>query len=81
MAFNIPKLPEQDGIGKVSSFIQFALFLVMFVGIYLLLRKLVHATLLRILILVLDYFVVSLITYVVIRPLAMRAEAAFRKRK
>ncbi len=81
MAFNIPKLPEQDGIGKVSSFIQFAMFLVMFVGIYLLLRKLVHATLLRILILVLDYFVVSLITYVVIRPLAMRAEAAFRKRK
>lgn len=81
MAINIPKLPEQDGIGKVSSFVQFLLFLVMFLGIYLLLRKVVHATWLRILILIGDYFVVSLITYLVIRPLAMRAEAALRKHK
>ena len=81
MAINIPKLPEQDGVGKASSFIQFLLFLVMFVGIYLVLRRFVHATWLRILILIADYFTVSLITYLVIRPLAMRAEAALRKRK
>ena len=78
MAWNIPK---QDGIGKAFSVIQLVIFLALFLTVYLLLRKVVHSTLLRILILIGDYFVVSLLTYLVIRPLMMRAEAALRKRK
>ena len=75
------KIPQQDGIGKLFTFLQFACFAVLFIVIYLVLRRLVHSTLLRILILAADYFVVSLITYLVIRPLAMRAEAAVRKHR
>ncbi len=78
MAF---KLPEQDGAGKLSSVIQLILFLVLFMTIYLLLRRVVHSLPLRILILIGDYFIVSLFTYLVIRPLMMRLEAALRKRK
>ncbi|MBP0968471.1 MAG: hypothetical protein J5722_12615 [Oscillospiraceae bacterium] len=78
MAWNIPK---QDGIGKAFSVIQLVIFLALFLTVYLLLRKVVHSTLLRVLILIGDYFVVSLLTYLVIRPLMMRAEAALRKRK
>ena len=75
------KIPQQDGIGKLFTFLQFACFAVLFIVIYLVLRRMVHSTLLRILILAADYFVVSLITYLVIRPLAMRAEAAVRKHR
>ena len=80
MAMSV-KIPQQDGIGKLFTFLQFACFAVLFIVIYLVLRRLVHSTLLRILILAADYFVVSLITYLVIRPLAMRAEAAVRKHR
>ena len=51
MNLKVPKLPEQDGVGKVSSVIQLICFLVLFLGIYLLLRKVVHAFVLRLLIL------------------------------
>lgn len=81
MNLKVPKLPEQDGVGKVSSVIQLICFLVLFLGIYLLLRKVVHAFVLRLLILIVDYVVVSLFTYVCIRPLAIRAEKAFRSKK
>ena len=81
MNLKVPKLPEQDGVGKVSSVIQLICFLVLFLGIYLLLRKVVHAFVLRLLILIVDYVVVSLFTYLCIRPLAIRAENAFRKKK
>lgn len=75
------KIPEQDSIGKVFSVLQLVIFLALFLTVYLLLRKVVHSALLRVLILIGDYFVVSLLTYLVIRPLMMRAEAALRKRK
>ena len=81
MNLKLPNLPEHDGIGKVSSVIQLICFLVLFIGIYLLLRKVVHAFILRLLILIVDYIVVSLFTYLCIRPLAIRAENAFRKKK
>ncbi|MBR6718930.1 MAG: hypothetical protein IKI77_11390 [Oscillospiraceae bacterium] len=81
MNLKLPNLPEQDGIGKVSSVIQLICFLVLFIGIYLLLRKVVHAFILRLLILIVDYIVVSLFTYLCIRPLAIHAENAFRKKK
>ena len=78
MAF---KLPERDGIGKISAVIQLVVFAALFLTIYLLLRRVVHSVLLRILILAADYFIVSLFTYVVIRPLMTRMEEAFRKKK
>ena len=81
MNLKLLNLPEQDGIGKVSSAVQLICFLVLFIGIYLLLRKVVHAFILRLLILIVDYIVVSLFTYLCIRPLAIRAENAFRKKK
>ena len=78
MAF---KLPQQDGTAKLSSVIQLILFLVLFLTVYLLLRRVVHSLPLRILILIGDYFIVSLFTYTVIRPLMMKLEAALRNRK
>lgn len=78
MAF---KLPERDGIGKISAVIQLVVFAALFLTVYLLLRRVVHSVLLRILILAADYFIVSLFTYVVIRPLMTRMEEAFRKKK
>lgn len=80
MALKLPNVPEQDRIGKLSSLIQLICFLVLFLGIYLLLRRVVHAWFLRVLILLADYFVVSMITYLVIRPAAQKIEAKFRKK-
>lgn len=75
------KLPEQDGIGKLSTVLQLICFLVLFLGIYLPLRQVVHAVILRILILIVDYAVVSMITFTVIRPAAQKLEAKLRKKK
>lgn len=75
------KLPEQDGISKLSTVLQLICFLVLFLGIYLPLRQVVHAVILRILILLVDYFIVGMITFTVIRPIALKLEAMLRKKK
>ena len=81
MKVNMPKLPEEaQNMSKPVALIQLICFLVIFVGIYLLLRKVVHATLLRILILIVDYFVTALITYLVIRPAALKIDAKLKKK-
>lgn len=80
MALKKPKLPVQDGIGKVSTCIQLICFLLLFLIIYLPLRNVVHAWFLRILILLADYAVVSMVTYLVIRPAAEKIEAKFRNK-
>ena len=81
MAFRFSQLPEQDSIAKGFSVLQLICFIALFLGIYLPLRKIVHALPLRILILIGDYIIVSLVTFLVIRPLAMHAEAAYRKKR
>lgn len=77
MALNIP---QKDGLGKAFAIIQLILFLVLFVGIYLLLRRLVHAWYLRVLVLLADYFAVSMVTYLLIRPAAQKLENKLRKK-
>ncbi|MCQ2407889.1 MAG: hypothetical protein MJ065_05110 [Oscillospiraceae bacterium] len=74
------KLPQQDRIGKMLSLIQLIIFVVLFLAIYLLLRRVVHLWILRILILLLDYAAVSMIVYVVIRPLFAKIEERIRKK-
>lgn len=80
MNLKLPELPQQDNIAKVFSVLQFLCFLVLFIGLYLLMRRLVHAFLLRILILLLDYVVVSFVSYLVLRPLFARAEKSVREK-
>lgn len=80
MALKLPKIPAQDGIGKASAMVQLICFLVLFVGIYLLLRRVVHAWFLRVLILLADYFVVSMVTFLVIKPAAQKLEDKLRKK-
>ena len=74
----IPK--EMQNMGKFTAFMQLICFLVIFLGIYLLLRTVVHSTVLRILILVADYIVTALFTYLVIRPAALKIEAKMKKK-
>ena len=74
-------LPEKDGIGKAFAALQLIFFLVLFLGIFLFLCKFVHALILRILILIGDYVIVSLFLYLVIKPLCDRAENALRSKK
>lgn len=74
-------LPEKDGVGKLFAVIQLIVFLALFLGIYLILRRFVHALILRILVLLGDYFVVSLFLYLVVKPLCDRAENAMRNKK
>lgn len=81
MKINMPKLPDEaQNMSKPIALIQLICFLVIFIGIYLLLRKVVHSTILRILILIADYFVTALITYLVIRPAALKLDAKRRKK-
>lgn len=79
MALKLPKVPAQDGIGKLSALLQLICFLVLFVGIYLLLRRVVHAWFLRVAVLLADYFVVSIVTYLIIKPAAQKLEDKLRK--
>jgi antibiotic biosynthesis monooxygenase (ABM) superfamily enzyme len=72
-------IPQRDTIGKISAVVQIILFLLLFIGIYLLLRRVVQAWYLRLLILLADYFAVSMLTYLVIRPLAEKIEKKIRK--
>ena len=81
MKINMPKLPDEaQNMSKPIALIQLICFLVIFIGIYLLLRKVVRSTILRILILIADYFVTALITYLVIRPAALKLDAKRRKK-
>lgn len=81
MGIQLPQIPEKDKIGKVSAFIQLVIFLVLFIGIYLVARRFVHAFFLRILILIADYFAVSMVTFLAIKPLSERLEEAIRRKK
>jgi len=63
------KLPEQSGREKVSSVLQLVCFVVIFVLIYLLLKRFATHIILWALLLVADYIVTSLIVFLVIRPL------------
>lgn len=78
MNFN---LPQQDGPAKIFSVLQLIVFLAMFIGIYLFLRRLTDSTLLRIVFLIADYAVCSLISFCVLKPLSDKAAAELRKRK
>lgn len=81
MKIQKPELPEDaQNMGKLTALIQLVCFLVIFIGIYLILRKIVHAALLRILILIVDYAVTALITYLFIRPAALKLEAKLKKK-
>lgn len=74
------KLPQQDRIAKISSLIQLIIFVILFLTIYLLLRRVVHSWILRILILLADYIAVSMFVYAVIRPLFAKIEERIRKK-
>ena len=78
MNFN---LPQQDGPAKILSVLQLIVFLAMFIGIYLFLRRLTDSTLLRIVFLIADYAVCALISFCVLKPLSDKAAAELRKRK
>ena len=76
------KLPdEMKNMGKLTAVIQLIGFLIVFLAIYLLLRRFVQSLPLRILILIGDYVIVSLFLYLVIKPLCDRAENALRSKK
>ena len=78
MAF---KLPEQDNAAKFSNVIQLICFAGLFLLIYLPLRQIVHMLFLRILILIGDYIVVSLLVFTVIRPLMQKLENKIRNKR
>lgn len=75
------KLPKQDGYQKLSTILQMIFFLAVMIFPYLLLRKVIHALILRILSLIVLYILSALLTYCVLRPILMRAEAACRRKK
>ena len=77
----LPKIPEDmQNMGKLAAFLQLICFLAIFIGIYLLLRQFVRSIPLRILILVADYFVTALISYLLIRPAVMKLDAKLKKK-
>ncbi len=81
MKVNMPKVPdEMQNMSKAVTLLQLIGFLAIFLTIYLLLRQIVHSTLLRVLILIADYMVSALISYCWIRPAAMKLDAK-RKQK
>ncbi len=81
MNVNMPKIPEEmQNMSKLVTILQLIGFLAIFLTIYLLLRQVVHSTLLRILILIGDYMVSALVSYVWIRPAAMKLDAKIKRR-
>lgn len=81
MKVNMPKIPdEMQNMGKAAAFLQLICFLAIFLTIYLLLRQVVHSTLLRILILIADYIVTALLTYTLIRPAVLKLDAKLKKK-
>ena len=75
------KLPEQDQPAKVFNVMQFVVFAVMFIGIYLFARRFVHAWYLRALCLIADYVICALISYCVLKPLSDKAAESLRQKK
>lgn len=74
-------LPQQDGPAKFFSILQLIVFLALFVGLYLFLRRLTDSVILRILILVGDYIICALLSFCVLKPLSDKAADEIRKRK
>ncbi|MCR5305133.1 MAG: hypothetical protein K6E36_01345 [Oscillospiraceae bacterium] len=74
-------LPQQDGPAKFFSILQFIVFLALFIGLYLFLRRLTDSTLLRIVFLIGDYIVCALISFCLLKPLSDKAAAEVRSRK
>ncbi len=79
MGLKIPQVPEQDRIGKISSFIQLVVFFVLLISVFFFVSRFVHGFFLRLLVFVADYVVVSLFTYLVLKPLCERIEEKLRK--
>ena len=75
------EVPQQDRAGRLFSTLQFIVFLAMMIGIYLFLRRYVHAWYLRLLCLIADYIVCALISYCVLKPLSDKAAESMRKRQ
>lgn len=75
------KMPDQDNPSKASAVIQLVCFVLLFLLIYLPVRRLSASLLIRIAMLIGVYFVVSIIVFVVLRPLMLKLEAKHRKRK
>lgn len=68
------QIPQQNTpLEKFLNVSQFVIFLVSFLGLAALIWRLFDAWWLRILLLVVDYFVSSMILYCVFRPLAQKA--------
>ncbi len=81
MPLKRPQIPEEhQNMGKLTAFLQLICFLIVFISIYVILRKAVQAWYLRILILLADYFVTAMFTYLVIRPLASKIENKIKKK-
>lgn len=74
-------LPQQDGPAKLFSVLQLVVFLAIFIGLYLFLRRLTDSTWLRIVFLIGDYIICSLISFCVLKPLSDKAAASLRRRK
>ena len=74
------KMPEADKIGKASAAVQLILFFVLLVTIYFFFSKLVNAIILKVLIFVVDYVIVSLFTYLVIKPFFAKIEDKLRNK-
>lgn len=74
-------LPQQDGPAKFFSALQLIVFLALFIGIYLFLRRLTDSVILRILMLAGDYIVCALLSFCVLKPLSDKAADEVRKHK
>lgn len=74
-------LPQQDKPAKFFSVLQLIVFLALFIGLYLFLRRLTDSLILRIFFLVADYIVCALISFCVLKPLSDKAASEMRKRK
>ena len=74
------QLPAQDKPAKIFNTLQFIVFLAMFIGIYLVVRRYVTAWYWRVLCLIADYAVCALISFCVLKPLSDRAAQALRSR-
>lgn len=78
------KIPDPNTLDvpqKFVTIVNLIVFLVVFVGLYLIARHFVHNIFLRILCLVVDYFITSMLVYCIIRPLSDKAVASMRNMK
>lgn len=77
----IPNAAALDGAAKFVTIVNFIVFLVVFLGLYLVARHFIHNIFLRIICLIVAYFIASLLTFFVLKPLLDRAADAIRKLK